>query len=203
MIDRRRNSVFYMGQSMSPLFREGDDIQFRSCADRPVRRGDVVVFTPPGESRLVIHRVIGIGPEGIRTRGDRNSSPDPWLLEKGAILGIAVRSRRRGKDRAISRGIGGRLHSAAASFLLDLRARAVQALDPLLKGGSCSGLFVAWVPDRYRPRVLAISRPEGTEFMLLMGRHVAGRRFAGNKFWQIRKRYQPFVNLQAIQKGPS
>ena len=193
MADPRGNRIFYTGQSMFPLLREGDDIEFRPFTDRAVQKGDVVVFSPPGEERYIIHRVIEVGPEGIRTRGDANGKADPWFLKTGDLLGRVLRFRRGEKDRTVAGGLGGVLQSAALRCLTLLRVCIIREVDPVVQSGFYSGALAGWVPKRYRPRVLAINRAEGTELMLVMGKQVVGRRFAGNGFWQIRRRFRPFI----------
>jgi signal peptidase len=45
--------------------------------------GDVITYRPPesaGVDGMVTHRIIETGPEGIRTQGDANRVPDPWVV---------------------------------------------------------------------------------------------------------------------------
>jgi signal peptidase I len=44
-----------------------------------IRRGDVITYRPPGASRLVTHRITHAGPV-FRTKGDANTTPDPWTF---------------------------------------------------------------------------------------------------------------------------
>lgn len=49
-----------------------------------LRPGDVITYRPPPSAEvegMVTHRIVEIGPEGIRTQGDANPEPDPWLLD--------------------------------------------------------------------------------------------------------------------------
>ncbi|GAA4697244.1 signal peptidase I [Nocardioides conyzicola] len=48
-----------------------------------LRVGDVITFREPGavdEDTLVTHRIVAIEADGIRTQGDAEPSPDPWLV---------------------------------------------------------------------------------------------------------------------------
>lgn len=58
--------------------------------ERTVEVGDVVLFRPPppfadAAGTPVAHRVVGIDDQGgrrlVRTRGDANAAPDPWVLD--------------------------------------------------------------------------------------------------------------------------
>ncbi|GAB6986762.1 S24/S26 family peptidase [Nocardioides pyridinolyticus] len=56
----------------------------RSVPVSDLRPGDVITYRPPASAEtdgLVTHRIVDIGPHGIRTQGDARSEPDPWLLE--------------------------------------------------------------------------------------------------------------------------
>jgi signal peptidase I len=50
-----------------------------------VRVGDVLVFHPPADERLIVHRVVKVTPgeagPTIETKGDDNDVRDPWKAE--------------------------------------------------------------------------------------------------------------------------
>jgi signal peptidase I len=62
-----RAGIFCRGESMRPLFRPGDRIVFVPCRVESLRRGDVIIFAPPGQEERVVHRVVSTGPGSIRT----------------------------------------------------------------------------------------------------------------------------------------
>ena len=56
----------------------------RSVPVSDLRPGDVITYRPPPSADvdgLVTHRIVDIGPQGIRTQGDARPEPDPWLLD--------------------------------------------------------------------------------------------------------------------------
>lgn len=71
--------------SMSPMIEPGDLAVATAKPVEEVRVGDVVVFHPPAEQRLIVHRVVKVaeGTSGptIRTKGDDNDRIDPWNAE--------------------------------------------------------------------------------------------------------------------------
>lgn len=71
--------------SMQPMIDPGDLVVTTPKPVREVRSGDVIVFHPPGDDDLVVHRVVDVskGASGptIRTKGDDNDSVDPWNAE--------------------------------------------------------------------------------------------------------------------------
>ena len=200
MADPLPNIIFYLGQSMYPSLQDGDEILWQPCGQYPIRRGDVIVFLPPGEDRIVIHRVITASLKGFRTQGDSNVSPDPWLLSREEIIGRAVRYRRKEKDCTIRGGIRGIWCLALVRHFLRIRTSLVHVMDPVLRSAFYSGVLASWVPQRYKPRVLSISRPEGKEFILVMGERILGRRFAGSEIWNIRRRYWPLIRSEKLKE---
>ena len=83
------------GDSMRPLFRRGMDRVTFVPLDRPLKRGDVVLFEYPA-GRYVAHRIFRISSEQMKTLGDHCWNPEPWL-PGSAALGLAVLLERNGR----------------------------------------------------------------------------------------------------------
>lgn len=68
--------------SMRPTYGPGWAIVTRPIPVSQVKPGDIVVFTPPGESAQFAHRVVKVSDGSthpvITTKGDANPVPDPW-----------------------------------------------------------------------------------------------------------------------------
>jgi len=75
--------------SMSPTFNVGDIVFVHAIGGSDIRVGDIVAYVMEGK-QIVVHRVIYIGPEGIRTKGDANPDPDPFIVNYREILGKVV-----------------------------------------------------------------------------------------------------------------
>jgi signal peptidase I len=84
--EKANGAVFCRGESMRPLFRPGDRIHFAPCRIEKLRRGDVIIFAPPGQEERVVHRVVSTGPAVIRTKEDANPYRDAG--EAAASAGI-------------------------------------------------------------------------------------------------------------------
>ena len=83
------------GSSMQPLIRRSLDPVTVVPLQRPVKKGDVVLFTPaPG--RYVVHRVWKLEEHRLQTLGDNCAYPDGWMPYE-CVLGMAVSVCRRGK----------------------------------------------------------------------------------------------------------
>ena len=71
--------------SMRPELPVGGVVVTRRVPVADVHPGEVIVFREPdGSQNLVVHRILSEtpGPTGavLRTKGDANSTPDPWLI---------------------------------------------------------------------------------------------------------------------------
>ena len=66
----------------------------RPVAPGTIRRGQIIVFHPPGQANVTfVHRVIRVvhrSDPAISTRGDLNGSVDPWTLHSADLIGRAV-----------------------------------------------------------------------------------------------------------------
>ncbi|MER3601127.1 MAG: signal peptidase I [Nitrososphaerota archaeon] len=60
-----------------------------------VKVGDIIVFRKPcvlpgGQcpEEVIVHRVVGIEGGGLRTKGDNNAAPDPWVVTSSDYIGL-------------------------------------------------------------------------------------------------------------------
>ena len=76
------------GTSMYPTLEEGDMVVVVSEPFSSIKAGDIIVYNPHCSTtgNSVIHRVIGIVPEGLVTKGDNNFATD----QQGGIAAGAV-----------------------------------------------------------------------------------------------------------------
>jgi signal peptidase I len=80
-------SVFIVQSgSMSPAVDAGDVIVCRS-PNSLLNPGDIVTYQH--EDKLITHRIVEILPDGLRTQGDANEEPDPWIVPQGAVRRVA------------------------------------------------------------------------------------------------------------------
>ncbi|HWC12726.1 MAG TPA: signal peptidase I [Acidimicrobiales bacterium] len=85
-------TVTVLTGSMAPNIPEGSIVVITPLQPRQVRVGDVLTYSIPVEDqRVVTHRVVEVleGDEHpvVRTQGDANDGPDPWVarMEEGPL----------------------------------------------------------------------------------------------------------------------
>ena len=83
-------AIVVHGRSMEPTYVTGDLIVVDTDAVPAV--GNIIVFKipsdEPGGGQLVVHRIVGIRPDGTYiTKGDNKQNPDDFLTARSDILG--------------------------------------------------------------------------------------------------------------------
>lgn len=64
--------------SMRPVLEVGDVILMEPVKAEDLEIGDVIIFYSPVSGNLIIHRIVGMAPEGVYTKGDANLEMDWW-----------------------------------------------------------------------------------------------------------------------------
>jgi len=188
-------TVIYYGTSMHPTFRHPDLLHVVMYGDDELpAAGDVVVFLPPGEEKLLAHRVLSVQNGTIRTRGDNNLHDDRWLLTPAHIRGRVVSFERAGRTRKVPRGTAARLMGARARAGKLARNGISRLLSPAYMHISRSGAVQKLFGRGLKPRVVALEHPGGRELVLLLGKHVIGRLLPGRAGWQIRRPWRLFID---------
>lgn len=82
----RYATMTVLSASMRPTIPEGAVVVVTPLRPADIRAGQVLTFSvPEGDGQVVSHRVVEVAHGGdrpvIRTQGDANDAPDPWLAE--------------------------------------------------------------------------------------------------------------------------
>jgi len=198
MSDDPLKSIIYTGSSMNPTLRVGDGLRVIPYGDSRIRVGDVVVFRHPERQHNVVHRVVSVDTQEVRTRGDNNNRVDTWILRPDEIIGRVVFAQRKSRNITIHGGAWGRICVPAHRVIKRVNVTVSRILHPAYHRLAKSGVFRRWLPPQMKTRVVCFKRPSGTEQQLLMGRCVIGRRLSGQDQWQIRRPFRLFVNEASL-----
>ena len=191
----------YVGPSMNPLLLGGDGLHIVPYKGRVVRRGDVIVFIPPGGETTIVHRVVSVDSRGIKTRGDNATKIDPWVLAPENILGCVVYIQRKNRRLRI---LGGSMGRITALFFRSLRlfnAAVSFLLHPVYQRMCRSTCIKKGLHGLLKPRVLSFSRPEGMELQLVIGHRLIGRCLPGTSQWEIRRPFRMFLDEELLPKN--
>jgi signal peptidase len=191
----------YKGPSMNPILKAGDRLQIAPCNLEEIRVGDVVVFISPEDGSKVVHRVISVNSDGIRTRGDNCNQEDKWVLRRENILGRVVSAQRGKRRRRIFGGTVGRLLAVTVRAIHAMDSRVSYLLRPAYDELAKVSIFTRLLPAQMRPRVISLKRAAGEELQILMGRRVVGRWLPGKTRWHIRRPFRLFVDEAALPEN--
>ena len=192
----------YIGSSMNPTLRPGVRLDVRAYQGEKIRRGDVIVFISPEDGSKVVHRVISIDSNGIKTQGDNCNSEDNWVLSREDILGRVVAIQRNNRRRRIFGGPLGRLFAVTVRIIRAIDSPVSYVLRPAYNELAKVGILTRLLPAQMRPRVISLNRDAGTELQLLMGRQVIGRLLPGMTRWHISRPYRLFVDEESLPENP-
>jgi hypothetical protein len=185
---------------MNPTLRAGDELTVIPYRATNIRLGDVVVFRHPEGQYKVVHRVVSVCSEGVRTKGDNNIRMDPWVLGYDDIIGRIVSARRKNRSLTIHGGIGGRILAPVLLSVRQFKMTASKVIQPAYHMAAKSGILRRLLPLQQKMRVLSFNKPEGKEWQLLLGNRVIGRRLPGREQWQIARPFRLFINETSLPK---
>ena len=191
----------YIGTSMKPTLKSGDRLLVIPCDGQEIRRGDVIVFIPPGGDSKIVHRVISVNLDEIKTRGDNSYHEDDWVLRRENILGRVVATQSINRRRRIFGGPLGRLFAVKVRIIRAIDSPVSYLLRPAYNELAKVSIFTRLLPAQMRPRVISLNRGEGKELQLLMGRHVIGRSLPGMTRWHIRRPFRLFVDEASLPEN--
>jgi len=192
----------YAGSSMNPTLRRPDVIEVSLYLGRSVPVGDVVLFRSPDNQEYVVHRVIRITEQGMRTRGDNSENEDPFVLAPGDVTGQVIAAWRGQTRRAIAGGRVGQVTGHWARWQLAADRSAERLFSPL------GGIFVRWralrflVPARLKPRVVVFEAGQSRSWQVLTGSTVVGRYDFARRQWCVKWPFRPFVDESSLPEPP-
>jgi signal peptidase I len=190
----------YTGPSMNPTLQAPELMEIVPYDGRPVRVGDVIFFRPPHGGLQVVHRIIRVTPEGIRTRGDNNRLDDVHLLQPTDIAGRVVAAWRGQRRRKITGGRIGWLASRWLRWGHVLYDPLLRLLYPVYDVLARRGILAYLLPGRFRPRVVVFQSGGCNHFQLLVGRHAIGHYDARRGRWVIQRPFRLLVDERRLWK---
>lgn len=188
---KRSRITFCNGPSMKPTVMPGDVIEIEEVGFDELRPGNIIVYNCPDNIRLnIIHRVIGRDCNGLITRGDNNSSPDPYRVrvEHRPSRVVAVT---RGTRCIPIRGWG-MFENLRRILQRQWRILSIRFLHPICVCIADSGFFFT-IGAFLKTEVRGFKRPEGIERQLFSRGKRIGILPPNMVKWRIRLPWRFFV----------
>lgn len=184
--------ITYTGTSMFPTFVDGDRLIYRR--QNIYRGGDVILYLEPdSEERYIIHRVIRVEGDNLRTAGDNNPETDHYILEQKQVMGRIVKMTRAGQETEVWGGKRGFLcYWYARKGRGFIQALYYQIAPTYLKAAGLINPILSSVVTT-RP-VIVILKDSRIRIWLCVFHHCAGWWNHTAKEWYIRPEYRFFIN---------
>lgn len=190
-------SFVHVGNSMYPALRALDQVYVTSTCGK-ILQGDIVVFQYGPTEKMIAHRVMSIGSDGIRTMGDNNPKLDDLTLRPEMIIGKVTSARRGKRMIRVRGGIWGRLLMVAYRVIKKARKITETILVIPYHMLARSGLFRIWLPDSLKYRVIRIKNDEHVSMLLMMSGRAIGRYNVHSGEWLIKPPYKLFVDEASL-----
>jgi SynChlorMet cassette protein ScmC len=194
--------LVYTGTSMNPTLVEPEFLEVLPYGGGKVRPGDIVCFKSAERDLTVVHRVVAVGADGIRTRGDNNMPDDPWVLRPGDLIGRVKAAQRGTRRRSVPGGWRGLVALRWSRLGRRIWRRAGGIPDRLYFIVADLGPFDRLLPASLRPRLVRFHARQRVFLKLLMGGRPVGHYDTRRRKWHIRRPFRLFVKEQILRRVP-
>ncbi|MCS7261077.1 MAG: SynChlorMet cassette protein ScmC, partial [Anaerolineae bacterium] len=184
--------VVYTGASMNPTLAEPDVLEVLPYRGHAPRRGDIIYFVTPGAERGTVHRVTGVTPRSIRTRGDNSPADDIVLVQPAHIVGQVIAAHRGARRRIIPGGRWGEIHRVLArvrNVFWHLGTRSLRTLYH-----SSARVVARHLSTRLPLRVVRFAARYRVYDKLFLGKRLIGQYDRRARRWIIRFPYRLLVD---------
>lgn len=188
----------HKGHSMDPVLLDGDLLEVLPYKDKPVKRGDVIVFHSLNNNTIIAHRAISDKPSGIYTRGDNNIFDDPWCLHHSAIIGKVISSTNYLKRRKVHGGFRGLVLARWRQCRHKSGRKCISFIYPIYRLVSSQKLLYRLGVHFIKPRVVNFRTNDDSKIILLSGERVIGQYNTCTGRWHISYFYRMFIDRSAL-----
>jgi len=190
-----------IGPSMRPLLKSGDLLTAEPYRGTRIRVGDVVVFSPPHETRLVTHRLVSIREGRYFAQGDNNSRIDPWPLCAQDILGKVTHVQSGTRPQRLASGMIGRVLGSVVRGFNASRRQVFYLIRPWYRWAAKLGIFRWIVRPGVDVKIIRVTRHEGSELHLILGRRIIGKLAPGQNRWWIRPPFRLMIDETRLPRS--
>ncbi len=197
-------TLFYTGFSMYPTLRNLDILKISTFGKKELRRGDIIVFKTTDNSKMIVHRVISVTTDGVKTRGDNMMADDRLITLDCDIIGRVESINRKSKDTKIPGGSRGLVNHYLLRFKKGTRTTLFSILLPIIRiVFSRKRLKSILMPDRDL-KTFVFQDSRGKTAHLYAGNRLIGYYSSQTQKWQIKSRYRGLIdenNLPSLDEA--
>ena len=188
----------YRGTSMNPTLFEPEMLTVMPYKGKNPKKGDIICYRLGQKNNGVVHRIIALKGNSIKTRGDNSASPDDYTVDKSAVIGRVTASIRNDKRRTVYGG-----HAGLIDMHLQRVSRKINRFVSKLLKKSYYCLSASGVFRKIKPRSMVFKVAIFEKHLriypklVLNGRTVGTFDFRTNT-WQIKRPYRLFVDEKKL-----
>jgi len=184
----------YRGLSMNPTFYEPELLTIEPYNGKEPTKGDIICYPVDHKDELTVHRIITVQGSEIKTRGDNNDFADNYTVNRDAVIGRVVASRRGKETRTIYSGFAGILDMYWRRSYRKINHYISKLLYTSYHYLAASGIFRKLKPRNMIFKVAVFQRYSMQYVKLILnGRTVGNYNFRDLK-WKINRPYRLFVD---------
>lgn len=165
--------IRYLGRSMNPTLWENDLLEVVPCQFTDICPGDVIYYLPAEQRDGVVHRVVQVTKDGLRTRGDRNMVEDILTVQPAYVIGKVVTFWRNTRHHHVVDGWRGRWRSAQLHIFWRMIGACSRILMPLIQRIQ-QGFFIRDIPKMLSLRQIVYQVDGQKRTYLYLGRSRIG-----------------------------
>lgn len=192
--------IHYIGPSMYPTLKPGDILYVFPYRGQCMRPGDIAVAQLSVRRQPIVHRIISIDQKKIIMRGDNNIDTDPFIILPADIIGRVEKVQRNNKCFSVSRGKKGWLTHRFRRFFKRFDLMTSRVLGPLYRYLSRNEKLIRIGRNCLKTKLVSFKCDNGSELMLMIGRHVIGRFSHASGKWVIRRPFRLFIDERTLPK---
>jgi signal peptidase I len=87
---RGEKFVVVIDSSMKPTIKDGATVSYADFPFEQLQVGDIILYRVPGRDALIVARIVEVTQEGLRTKGDSNVAPHPYLVTAKDYIGKII-----------------------------------------------------------------------------------------------------------------
>ena len=196
--NHKKVHFIYRGTSMNPTFYEPEMLTIKPYNGKEPKKGDIICYKVDQKEESIVHRVISVRGSEIKTRGDNNPIADGYKVEKSAVIGRVIASRKGNETRKIFGGFAGVLDMYWRRGYRKINHYISKLLHSSYHLLASTGLIRKLKLKKMVFRVAVFKRYSQKYPKLILNGRTVGTFDFGQMAWKINRPYRLFVDEKKL-----
>lgn len=190
--------TFCKGSSMYPSLKGGDKLIFSN--DNSYKIGDIIGYY--FNNRGIVHRIVSVNKNSIRTKGDNNTDVDDYTILKNDIIGKIIKYERNGKVFRVRNGFSGYLISKKCFYIKRLK-RIILLVGKFIYYTKLSKpliIILNTIGNRIYDNKLSIFKSINNSYKIFYNKSYCGKYNIQSQKWYIISILKPLFSNKLLRK---